>query len=101
MWKLALAGPEFSTFATLSPLFLASPTILSFAQSRSGRVVLLAIGGVVGIGCWKAESVWTRLGGVVIGVMTGLLKWGAEWEEGRPYHAIGEMPVRYLALPEG
>lgn len=93
VWKLALAGPEFSSLATLSPLLLASPHILSFSRSRYGRAILSAVGAVAGIGLWKAESVWTRLGGVVVGVMAGLTRWGAEWEEGRAYHGIGEVFV--------
>lgn len=91
VWKLALAGPEFSSLATLSPLLLASPHILSFSRSRYGRAIFSAVGAVAGIGLWKAESVWTRLGGVVLGVMAGLMRWGAEWEEGRAYHGIGEV----------
>lgn len=93
VWKLALAGPEFSSLATLAPLFLASPHILSFSRARYGRAILSAVGAVAGIGLWKADSVWTRLGGVVVGVMAGLMRWGAEWEEGRAYHGIGEVFV--------
>lgn len=93
VWKLALAGPEFSTLATLSPLLLGSSHILSFSRSRYGRAILSTVGAVAGIGCWKAENVWTRLGGVVLGVMAGLMRWGAEWEEGGAYHGIGKVSV--------
>lgn len=90
VWKLALAGPEFSTLATLAPCVLGFPAVLNFARSKYGRAFLSAVGAVAGIGCWRAESVWTRLGGVVVGVMAGLMRWGAEWEEGQAYHGVGE-----------
>lgn len=32
---------------------------------------------------------------MVVGVMAGLMKWGAEWEEGKAYHSIGETSVYY------
>ncbi|TFY72042.1 hypothetical protein EVG20_g957 [Dentipellis fragilis] len=91
VWKLALAGPEFSTLATLSPIFLASSHILSFTRSHIGRQILLLTGAAVGIGIWSAESVLTRLGGVIVGVMATVAFWAGQWADGgqaTAYHSI-------------
>ncbi|KAA1467420.1 hypothetical protein DENSPDRAFT_792681 [Dentipellis sp. KUC8613] len=91
VWKLALAGPELSTFATLSPIFLASSHVLAFTRSHIGRQILLLTGAAVGIGIWSAQSVLTRLGGVIIGVMATVALWAGEWADGgqaTAYHSI-------------
>jgi hypothetical protein len=93
VWKLALAGSELSTFAVLSPLFLAVPPFHVLIRSRSGRTVLAAISALCGIGCWWLESMWLRLLGVVVGVMASNLRWAGEWmaegEGGVIYHSSG------------
>ncbi|KAI0259848.1 Frag1/DRAM/Sfk1 family-domain-containing protein [Gloeopeniophorella convolvens] len=90
VWKLALAGPEFSLFATLSPLLLGFSPVSAFAASRGGRVVLAGAAGVVGLGFWWAESMWTRLAAVIFGVSCTGLHWATEWQMGTEngYHAV-------------
>ncbi|ETW82916.1 hypothetical protein HETIRDRAFT_458538 [Heterobasidion irregulare TC 32-1] len=92
VWKLALAGPEFSTLATLAPVFLASRRVREACRTRLGRAVLATIVAGAGIGSWGAESVWARLGGVVMGTAAGVIRWAGEWEEtaveGGGHHGI-------------
>ena len=56
-----------------------------------------------GIGSWGAESVWARLGGVVVGTAAGVIRWAGEWEEtaveGGGHHEIGA--CRFLAPRSG
>jgi hypothetical protein len=90
IWKLALAGPEFSSLTALSPLLLGFPPVLSFAVSRGGRTVLAGIAGAIGIGLWWAESMWVRLGAAMIGVFCTAIRWAGEWQSDvdRGYHAV-------------
>ena len=91
IWKLALAGPEFSTLTALSPLLLGFSPVLSFAVSRGGRTVLAGAAGAIGIGLWWAESMWVRLGAAMFGVFCTGLRWAGEWQSDvdRGYHAVG------------
>jgi hypothetical protein len=90
IWKLALAGPEFSSLATLSPLLLGFAPVRSFANSQGGRAALAGAAGVIGLGLWWAESMWIRLGAVVFGVICTGIRWAAEWQSdvGNGYHTI-------------
>ncbi|KAI9462145.1 Frag1/DRAM/Sfk1 family-domain-containing protein [Russula earlei] len=91
IWELALAGPEFSSLAALSPLLLGFTPVLSFATSRGGRTALAGAAGAIGIGLWWAESVWVRLGAVIFGVFCSGIRWAAEWRsDTQPgYHYVG------------
>ena len=91
IWKLALAGPEFSSIAALSPLLLGFTPILTFTTSRAGRTVLAGAAGAVGVGLWSAESMWVRLGGAMFGVFCTGIRWAGEWQSDvdRGYHAVG------------
>ncbi|KAI0249871.1 Frag1/DRAM/Sfk1 family-domain-containing protein [Lactifluus subvellereus] len=91
VWKLALAGPEFSSLASLSPLCLGSSPVLSFATSHGGRTVLAGAAGAIGLGLWWAESMWVRLGAVMFGVFCTGIRWAAEWQADveSGYHAVG------------
>ncbi|KAI0297277.1 Frag1/DRAM/Sfk1 family-domain-containing protein [Multifurca ochricompacta] len=80
VWKLALAGPEFSTLAALSPLLLGFTPVLSFATSRIGRAALAAAAGAIGLGLWWTESMWIRLVAVMFGVSCTGIRWAAEWQ---------------------
>ncbi|KAI9451059.1 Frag1/DRAM/Sfk1 family-domain-containing protein [Lactarius psammicola] len=90
IWKLALAGPEFSTLATLSPLLLGFAPVLSFAKSHSGRAALAGAAGAIGLGLWWVESMWIRLGAAIFGVFCTGIRWAAEWQadEGNGYHTV-------------
>ncbi|KAH9057870.1 Frag1/DRAM/Sfk1 family-domain-containing protein [Lactarius vividus] len=90
IWKLALAGPEFSTLATLSPLLLGFTPVQSFASSRGGRTALAGAAGVFGLGLWWVESMWIRLGAAIIGVFCTGIHWAAEWQAGagNGYHSV-------------
>ncbi|KAI0059171.1 hypothetical protein BV25DRAFT_1860733 [Artomyces pyxidatus] len=89
VWKLALAGPEFSVLATLTPFLLGVPTVLSFSQTRSGRAALVGVAGGIGLGMWWVESMWGRLAAVMLGVGCTVVKWAAEWQaEESVYHAV-------------
>ena len=102
VWKLALAGPEFSTLATLAPVLLASPRVREVCRTRWGRAVLATVVAGAGIGSWGAESVWARLGGVVVGTAAGVIRWAGEWEEtaveGGGHHGIGACRFHSLRL---
>ncbi|KAI9440116.1 Frag1/DRAM/Sfk1 family-domain-containing protein [Lactarius indigo] len=89
IWKLALAGPEFSTLATLSPLLLGFTPVHSFANSRGGRTALAGAAGVIGIGLWWVENMWIRLGAAIFGVFCTGIRWAAEWQAdaGNGYHS--------------
>jgi hypothetical protein len=91
IWKLALAGPEFSTLTALSPVLLGFTPVLSFTVSRSGRTVLAGAAGAIGIGLWWAENMWVRLGAAMFGVFCTGLRWAGEWQSDidRGYHAVG------------
>jgi hypothetical protein len=91
VWELALAGPEFATLTTLSPLLLGFTPVLSFATSRGGRTALAGAAGAVGLGMWWAESMWVRLAAVMFGVFCTTIRWAAEWHSGVEcgYHAVG------------
>jgi hypothetical protein len=91
IWKLALAGPEFSSVTALSPLFLGFTPVLSFAVSRGGRAVFAGAAGAIGIGLWRAESMWVRLAAAMFGVFCTSIRWAGEWQSdiNRGYHAIG------------
>jgi hypothetical protein len=91
IWKLALAGPEFSSVTALSPLFLGFTPVLSFAVSRGGRTVFAGAAGAIGIGLWRAESMWVRLAAAMFGVFCTSIRWAGEWQSdiNRGYHAIG------------
>lgn len=90
IWKLALAGPELSSLATLAPLLLGFAPVRSFAHSHGGRAALAGVAGVIGLGLWWAESMWIRLGAIVVGVICTGIRWAAEWQSdmGNGYHAI-------------
>ncbi|KAH9068217.1 Frag1/DRAM/Sfk1 family-domain-containing protein [Lactarius deliciosus] len=90
IWKLALAGPEFSALATLSPLLLGFAPVQSFANSRGGRTALAGVAGVFGLGLWWVESMWIRLGAAIIGVFCTGIRWAAEWQAdvGNGYHSV-------------
>ncbi|KAH9018476.1 Frag1/DRAM/Sfk1 family-domain-containing protein [Lactarius pseudohatsudake] len=90
IWKLALAGPEFSALATLSPLLLGFAPVRSFANSRAGRTALAGTAGVFGLGLWWVESMWIRLGAAIIGVFCTGIRWAAEWQAdiGNGYHSV-------------
>jgi hypothetical protein len=103
VWELALAGPEFSSLASLSPLFLGFSPVLSFATSHGGRTVLAGAAGAIGLGLWWAESMWVRLGAVMFGVFCTGIRWAAEWQADveSGYHAVGALfhppsLIRYL-----
>ena len=103
IWKLALAGPEFSSLAALSPFLLGFIPILSFATSRGGRTVLAGAAGAIGIGLWSAESMWVRLVAAMFGVFCTAIRWAGEWQSDadRGYHAVGmysHSPVRCRIL---
>ena len=91
IWKLALAGPEFSSLTALSPLLLAFTPVLSFSISRGGRTVLAGAAGAIGIGFWWAESMWVRLAAAMFGVFCTSIRWAGEWQSdvNRGYHAVG------------
>lgn len=91
IWKLALAGPEFSSLTALSPVLLGFPPVLSFAVSRGGRAVFAGAAGAIGIGLWWAESMWVRLAAAMIGVFCTSIRWAGEWQSdiNRGYHATG------------
>lgn len=91
MWELALAGPEFATLTTLSPLLLGFTSVLSFATSRGGRTVLASAAGAIGLGLWWAENMWVRLAAVMFGVFCTTIRWAAEWQSDveRGYHPVG------------
>jgi hypothetical protein len=101
IWKLALAGPEFSSLATLSPLLLGFAPVRSFANSQGGRAALAGAAGVIGLGLWWAESMWIRLGAVVFGVICTGIRWAAEWQSdvGNGYHTICEWS-RFLLVTQ-
>ncbi|KAH9972711.1 Frag1/DRAM/Sfk1 family-domain-containing protein [Lactifluus volemus] len=90
VWELALAGPEFSSLATLAPFFLGFSPVLSFATSHGGRTALAAAAGAIGLGLWWAESMWVRLGAVMFGVFCTGIRWAAEWQADveSGYHAV-------------
>ncbi|KAH8994787.1 Frag1/DRAM/Sfk1 family-domain-containing protein [Lactarius akahatsu] len=90
IWKLALAGPEFSALATLSPLLLGFAPVQSFANSRVGRTALAGTAGVFGLGLWWVESMWIRLGAAIIGVFCTGIRWAVEWQAdvGNGYHSV-------------
>ncbi|KAN0120924.1 Frag1/DRAM/Sfk1 family domain containing protein [Russula decolorans] len=90
IWKLALAGPEFSSLTALSPLLLGFAPVLSFAVSRGGRTVFAGAAGAIGIGLWWAESMWVRLAAAMFGVFCTSIRWAGEWQSdiNRGYHAI-------------
>jgi hypothetical protein len=92
IWKLALAGPEFSSLTALSPLLLGFTPVLSFAVSRSGRTVFAGAAGAIGIGLWWAESMWVRLAAAMFGVFCTCIRWAGEWQSdiNPGYHAIGK-----------
>ncbi len=90
IWKLALAGPEFSSLTALSPLLLGFTPLLSFAVSRGGRTVLAGAAGAIGIGLWWAESMWVRLAAAMFGVFCTGIRLAGEWQSdvNPGYHAI-------------
>lgn len=103
IWKLALAGPEFSSLTALSPLLLGFTPVLSFAVSRGGRTVFAGAAGAIGIGLWWAESMWVRLAAAMFGVFCTSIRWAGEWQSdiNRGYHAIGmrfRFPVRKYSV---
>lgn len=103
IWKLALAGPEFSSLIALSPLLLGLTPVLSFAVSRGGRTVLAGSAGAIGIGLWWAESMWVRLAAAMFGVFCTSMRWASEWQSdiNCGYHAIGmrfRFPIRRCKL---
>lgn len=102
VWKLALAGPEFSTLATLSPLLLSFTPVRSFANSHGGRTALAGGAGVIGLGLWWAESMWIRIGAVVFGVFCTGIRWAAEWQAdvGNGYHTICKWSRVIVAVQE-
>jgi hypothetical protein len=91
IWKLALAGPEFSALTALSPLLLGFTPVLSFAVSRRGRTLFAGAAGAIGIGLWRADSMWVRLAAAMFGVFCTSIRWAGEWQSdiNRGYHAIG------------
>jgi hypothetical protein len=103
IWKLALAGPEFSSLVALSPLLLGFTHFLSFAVSRGGRTIFAGAAGAVGIGLWWADSMWVRLAAAMFGVFCTCIRWAGEWQSdiNPGYHAIGirfRFPVRRCSL---
>ncbi|KAI0048975.1 hypothetical protein FA95DRAFT_1604785 [Auriscalpium vulgare] len=89
VWKLALAGPEFSSLATLAPLLLGIPEVMDWARTNGGRATLAGLASVTGVGLWWVESVWGRLAGVAVAAGCAAVKWAVEWEsEERAYHAV-------------
>lgn len=60
VWKLGIAGHEFSLLSTLAPLLLRNPQVFDICASRVGRTVLYALT-VTGIAAYALNSPLLRL----------------------------------------
>ncbi|VDC06862.1 unnamed protein product [Peniophora sp. CBMAI 1063] len=88
IWKLALAGPEFTTLATLSPFLLALPIIRRWVGTRHAQVGLSAFG-LMCLGAYRSESVVSRLLAIAAGTIATCLRLAGEWDSPRVgYHAV-------------
>ncbi|KZV62680.1 hypothetical protein PENSPDRAFT_657945 [Peniophora sp. CONT] len=88
IWKLALAGPEFTTLATLSPLLLAIPAVRRWVGTTHAQTSLSAFA-LMCLGVYRSESVVARLLAVAAGTTATCLRLAGEWDSLRAgYHAL-------------
>jgi hypothetical protein len=101
VWELGIAGHELALLTTLSPMLLMSPTILSWARSRKGKVALQALS-FSGLAAYLLDKPIHRLLVVALATFCAVLRQSADWaavdasEAG--YQALRKFPKVYPLL---
>jgi hypothetical protein len=101
VWELGIAGHELALLTTLSPILLMSPTILSWARLRKGRVVLQALS-FSGLAAYLLDKPIHRLLVVAFATFCAVLKQSVDWAAANAseagYQALCKSPKCYILL---
>ncbi|KAJ3556781.1 hypothetical protein NM688_g1829 [Phlebia brevispora] len=86
IWELALAGSELTLLATLSPIVLGIPFVLTIFSTRAGRTVLHVLS-LTGLGAYVLTSPAHRLFAVTFANFALFIGWAIDWSV--PMSSIG------------